>query len=41
MKHWTKRMALGVALAAMTAIPSYAAETIKAVVIDGYPARAL
>jgi C4-dicarboxylate-binding protein DctP len=34
-------MALGVALAAMTAIPSYAAETIKAVVIDGYPARAL
>jgi C4-dicarboxylate-binding protein DctP len=41
MKHWTKRTALGVALAAMTAIPSYAAETIKAVVIDGYPARAL
>ena len=41
MKHWTKRMALSVALAAMTAIPSYAAETIKAVVIDGYPARAL
>lgn len=41
MKHWTKRMAFGVALAAMTAIPSYAAETIKAVVIDGYPARAL
>ena len=41
MKHWTKRMAFGVALTAMTAIPSYAAETIKAVVIDGYPARAL
>ena len=41
MKYWTKRMALGVALAAMTAIPSFAAETIKAVVIDGYPARAL
>lgn len=41
MKHWTKRLVLGAALTAMTAIPSYAAETIKAVVIDGYPARAL
>ncbi len=41
MKHWTKRLALGAALATLTAIPSYSAETIKAVVIDGYPARAL
>lgn len=41
MKHWTKRLALGAALATMTAIPSFATETIKAVVIDGYPARAL
>ncbi|MDA8746755.1 C4-dicarboxylate TRAP transporter substrate-binding protein [Litoreibacter sp.] len=41
MKHWTKRLALGAALATMTAIPSFSAETIKAVVIDGYPARAL
>ncbi|MEO9825604.1 MAG: C4-dicarboxylate TRAP transporter substrate-binding protein [Paracoccaceae bacterium] len=41
MKHWTKRLALGAALATLTAIPSYSAETIKAVVIDGYPARAM
>lgn len=41
MKHWTKRLALGAAFATLTAIPTYAAETIKAVVIDGYPARAL
>ncbi|NNK77799.1 MAG: C4-dicarboxylate TRAP transporter substrate-binding protein [Litoreibacter sp.] len=41
MKNWTRRLALGTALAAMTAIPSFGAETIKAVVIDGYPARAL
>ncbi|NRA99437.1 MAG: C4-dicarboxylate TRAP transporter substrate-binding protein [Rhodobacteraceae bacterium] len=37
----TRRAALGVTLAAMTAIPAAATETIKAVVIDGYPARAL
>lgn len=37
----TRRAALGVTLAAMTAIPTAATETIKAVVIDGYPARAL
>ncbi len=37
---YTRRAALGVALATATA-PAFAAETIKAVVIDGYPARAL
>ncbi|MFY0692204.1 MAG: C4-dicarboxylate TRAP transporter substrate-binding protein [Paracoccaceae bacterium] len=41
MKNWTRKLALGTALAAMTALPSFAAETVKAVVIDGYPARAL
>ncbi len=41
MKHWTQRFALGAALATLTAVPSFSAETIKAVVIDGYPARAL
>ncbi len=41
MKHWTKRFVLGAALATMTAIPAIAQEKIKAVVIDGYPARAL
>ncbi len=41
MKHWTKAAALGVALSGLTVIPAYAQETIKAVVIDGYPARAL
>lgn len=37
---FTRRTALGIALALTTA-PAFAAETIKAVVIDGYPARAL
>ena len=41
MKHWTKRLVLGATLATLTAVPTFAAETIKAVVIDGYPARAL
>ena len=41
MKHWTKQLVLGAALATMTAVPAFSAETIKAVVIDGYPARAL
>jgi len=41
MKTWTKRFAVAAALATMTAMPSYPAETIRAVVIDGYPARAL
>ena len=36
----TRRAALGTALA-LAAAPSFAAETINAVVIDGYPARAL
>ncbi len=37
---WTRRMAVG-AMFAATALPAAATETIKAVVIDGYPARAL
>ncbi len=41
MKHWTRNLALATALSALTALPSFSAETIKAVVIDGYPARAL
>lgn len=41
MTNWTRRFTLGAALAAMAASPSFATETIKAVVIDGYPARAL
>ncbi|MEM6637303.1 MAG: C4-dicarboxylate TRAP transporter substrate-binding protein [Pseudomonadota bacterium] len=39
--QFTRRAALGVALAGLTAVPALATETIKAVVIDGYPARAL
>jgi len=41
MKHFSKGLALGAVLATLTALPSFATETIKAVVIDGYPARAL
>lgn len=41
MKHWTKGLAMGATLAALTALPGFAAEKISAVVIDGYPARAL
>ncbi|MFT7058890.1 MAG: TRAP-type C4-dicarboxylate transport system substrate-binding protein [Pseudorhodobacter sp.] len=41
MNHWTKIFAIGAAMATLTAVPSYATETINAVVIDGYPARAL
>lgn len=41
MIHWTKRLAVGATMVALTATPSFAVETIKAVVIDGYPARAL
>jgi len=37
----TRRSALALALLSATALPSFATETIKAVVIDGYPARAL
>lgn len=39
--NWTRRSLIAVALAATTALPAAATETIKAVVIDGYPARAL
>ena len=41
MKNWTKRTLMGAALATMTALPVAAQETISAVVIDGYPDRAL
>ncbi|WP_422377267.1 C4-dicarboxylate TRAP transporter substrate-binding protein [Roseibium sp.] len=37
----TRRSALALALLSATSVPSFATETIKAVVIDGYPARAL
>mgnify|MGYP001950484546 CR=1 FL=1 len=38
---FTRRTLLGAALATMTALPVAAQETISAVVIDGYPDRAL
>ncbi|MGB0848929.1 MAG: C4-dicarboxylate TRAP transporter substrate-binding protein [Thiolinea sp.] len=43
MNHWIKKTLLGLTVAAtcIAASPVYSAETIKAVVIDGYPARAL
>ncbi len=41
MLTWTKRTFLGAALATMTALPVAAQERISAVVIDGYPDRAL
>lgn len=41
MMNWTKRALMGAALATMTAIPAMAQERISAVVIDGYPDRAL
>lgn len=41
MINWTKNGLIGVALATMTALPATAQQTINAVVIDGYPARAL
>jgi TRAP-type C4-dicarboxylate transport system substrate-binding protein len=41
MMNWTRRSLIGAALATMTAIPAMAQEKISAVVIDGYPARAL
>ncbi|WFE91785.1 C4-dicarboxylate TRAP transporter substrate-binding protein [Roseibium porphyridii] len=37
----TRQSALALAFLSATAVPSFATETIKAVVIDGYPARAL
>ena len=41
MNNWWKAPALGALMAGLMAAPSFATETIKAVVIDGYPARAL
>lgn len=41
MKHWITKLAGATALALLTAVPAVAQEKIKAVVIDGYPARAL
>ncbi len=41
MKKWTKRNLVGAALAGLMAMPAVAQESISAVVIDGYPARAL
>lgn len=41
MKNWTKRRLMGAALASVMALPVAAQETISAVVIDGYPDRAL
>lgn len=41
MAVFSRGMALGALMAGLTAIPAHATETIKAVVIDGYPARAL
>lgn len=40
-RSWTRRGALGLALAGLVSVPASATETIKAVVIDGYPARAM
>lgn len=41
MALFSKGLALAALLGGLTAIPAYATETIKTVVIDGYPARAL
>ena len=41
MLNWTKKTVAGAALATMTALPTVAQETVSAVVIDGYPDRAL
>lgn len=41
MTNYTKQFLMGAALATMTALPVVAQETISAVVIDGYPDRAL
>ncbi|MEP1354615.1 MAG: C4-dicarboxylate TRAP transporter substrate-binding protein [Tateyamaria sp.] len=41
MINWTKNTLMGATLAAMTALPVAAQETVSAVVIDGYPDRAL
>ena len=41
MNVWMKGVALGALMTGMAATPAISAETIKAVVIDGYPAKAL
>lgn len=41
MAVFNKGLALGAMMAGLAAMPAFATETIKAVVIDGYPARAL
>ena len=41
MAVFSKGLALAALMASVTAVPAMATETIKAVVIDGYPARAL
>ncbi|WP_170437018.1 C4-dicarboxylate TRAP transporter substrate-binding protein [Ruegeria arenilitoris] len=41
MKNWTKRSLVAAAVASAMAMPAKAEETISAVVIDGYPDRAL
>jgi len=41
MKHWIKNAALAVAITSVFSTSAFSAQTIKAVVIDGYPARAL
>ncbi len=41
MKNWIKRSLTGAAIASVVAMPLAAEETISAVVIDGYPDRAL
>ena len=40
MRFW-KSAALGALMSTLVVVPAYSAETIKAVVIDGYPAKAL
>lgn len=41
MAVFSKGLAIGTLMAGLVAAPAFATETIKAVVIDGYPARAL
>lgn len=41
MINWTKNTLMGATVAAMTSLPVAAQETVSAVVIDGYPDRAL
>lgn len=41
MKNWWKMTMMGAALSVATALPTLAQQSINAVVIDGYPARAL